>query len=198
MSSISGFHLFSPCLLSEAPWWKHPGKLIIASPISCLFLVDIKMCFHFSILWDFKKAAKLVEIYHISHSVRTPYTTIIHSSQLMTNIDTVLLNSRIYVDFISFPLTWSRILSMEKAMAPHSSTLAWQIPWTEEPDRLQSMGSLRVGYDWATSLSLSTFMHWRRKWQPTPMFLPGESQGWGILVGYHLWGHTELDTTEVT
>ena len=64
-------------------------------------------------------------------------------------------------------------------MAPHSSTLAWKIPWTEEPGRLQSMGSLRVGPDWATSLSLFTFMHWRRKWQPTPVFLPGESQGWG-------------------
>ena len=43
---------------------------------------------------------------------------------------------------------------MEKAMAPHSSTLAWKIPWTEEPGRLQSMRSLRVGHDWATSLSL--------------------------------------------
>ena len=62
-------------------------------------------------------------------------------------------------------------------MAPHSSTLAWKTPWTEEPGRLQSMGSLRVGHDWATSLSLFTFMHWRRKWQPTPVFLPGESQG---------------------
>ena len=51
----------------------------------------------------------------------------------------------------------------EKAMAPHSSTLAWKIPWTEEPGRLQSMGSLRLGHDWATSLSLFTFMHWRRK-----------------------------------
>ena len=68
-------------------------------------------------------------------------------------------------------------------MAPHSSTLAWKIPWMEEPSGLQSMGSLRVGHDWATSLSLFTFMHWRRKWQPTPMFLPGESQGWGSLVG---------------
>ena len=44
---------------------------------------------------------------------------------------------------------------MEKAMAPHSSTLAWKIPWTEEPGGLQSTGSLRVGHDWATSLSLS-------------------------------------------
>ena len=86
----------------------------------------------------------------------------------------------------------------EKAMAPHSSTLAWKIPWTEEPGRLQSMGSLRVGHDWATSLSLFTFMHWRRKWQPTPVFLPGESQGQGSLMGCRLWGRTESDTTEAT
>ena len=64
-------------------------------------------------------------------------------------------------------------------MAPHSSTLAWKIPWMEEPGRLQSMGLLGVGHNWATSLSLFIFMHWRRKWQPTPVFLPGESQGWG-------------------
>ena len=81
-------------------------------------------------------------------------------------------------------------------MAPHSSTLAWKIPWVEEPGGLQSMGSLRVGHDRATSLSLVTFMHWRRKWQPTPVFLPGESQGWGYLVGCHLWGLTESDITE--
>ena len=49
-----------------------------------------------------------------------------------------------------------------------------------------------------TSLSLCTFMHWRRKWQPTPVFLPGKSQGWGSLVGCHLWGRTESDTTEAT
>ena len=83
-------------------------------------------------------------------------------------------------------------------MAPHSSTLAWKIPGTEEPDRLQSMGSLGVGYDSATSLSLFTFMHWRRKWQPTPVFLPGESQGRGSLVGCRLWGRTESDITEAT
>ena len=41
-----------------------------------------------------------------------------------------------------------------------------------------------------------TFTHWRRKWQPTPVFLPGESQGLGSLVGCHLWGHIESDTTE--
>ena len=66
---------------------------------------------------------------------------------------------------------------LEKAMAPHSSTLAWKIPWMEKSGGMQSMGSLRVGHDWATSLSLFTCMHWWRKWQPTPVFLPGESQG---------------------
>ena len=84
--------------------------------------------------------------------------------------------------------TW---VLLEKAMAPHSSTLAWKIPWTEEPGRLQSMGSLRVGHDWVTSLSLFTFTHWRRKWPPTPVFLPGESQGRGSLVSCHLWCRTE-------
>ena len=64
-------------------------------------------------------------------------------------------------------------------MATHSSTLAWKIPWTEEPGRLQSLGSWRVRHDWVTSLSLFTFMHWRRKWQPIPVFLPGESPGTG-------------------
>ena len=74
----------------------------------------------------------------------------------------------------------------EKAIAPHSSTLAW----TEEPGRLRSMGSLRVGYDWVTSLSLFTFMHWRRRWQPTPVFLPGESEPGGLLsMGSRRVGH---------
>ena len=101
-----------------------------------------------------------------------------------------------FLDIIGFGSScWT---GPEKAMAPHSSTLAWKIPWMEEPGGLQFMRSLRVGHDWATSLSLFTLMHWRRKWQPTPVFLPWESQGRGSLVGCHLWGHTESDTTEVT
>ena len=83
-------------------------------------------------------------------------------------------------------------------MASHSSTLAWKIPWMEEPGGPQSMGSLRVRQDSATSLSLFTFLNWRRQWQPTPVFLPGESQGRESLVGCRLWGRTELDTTEAT
>ena len=82
-------------------------------------------------------------------------------------------------------------------MVTHSSTVAWKIPWAEELGGLQSMGSLRVGHC-ETSLSLFTFMHWRRKWQPTPVFLPGESQGQGSLVGCRLRGHTESDTAKAT
>ena len=89
-------------------------------------------------------------------------------------------------------------LALEKAMAPHSRTLAWKIPWTEEPGRLQSMGLLRVRHDWVTSLSLFTFMYWRRKWQPTPVFLPGEFQGRGSLVGCRLSSCTESDMTEAS
>ena len=70
--------------------------------------------------------------------------------------------------------------------------------WMEEPGGLQPMGLLRVGHDSATSLSLFTFTHWRRKWQPTPVFLLGESQVQGSLVGCHLRGRTESDTTEAT
>ena len=95
-------------------------------------------------------------------------------------------------------LCFSCLVCVEKAMAAHSNTLAWKMPWTEEPGGLQSMGLRRVGHDWATSLSPFTLLHWRRKWQPTPVFLPGESQARGSLVGCRLWGRTESDTTEAT
>ena len=85
---------------------------------------------------------------------------------------------------------------LEKELATHSSILAWKIPLTEEPGRLQSKGSWRVGHDWATSVSLFMFMHWRRKWQPTPVLLPGKSHGRRNLVGYSPWGGKESDTTE--
>ena len=79
-------------------------------------------------------------------------------------------------------------------MATHSRILAWRIPWTEEPGGLLSMGSHRVRHD---SSDLAC-MHWRRKWQPTLVFLPGESQEWRSLVACRLWGHTESDMTEAT
>ena len=81
-------------------------------------------------------------------------------------------------------------------MATHSGILAWRIPWTEQPGGLQSMGSQRVRHDWATSLSLLTFMHWRRKWQPTPVFLPEEFHGQRSLKGYSPWSRKVSNMTE--
>ena len=82
-------------------------------------------------------------------------------------------------------------------MAPHSGTLAWEVPWTEEPGGLQSMGSLRVRHDWATSFTFhfyalekemathSSILAWR---------IPGTEESSGCC----LWGRTESDTTEAT
>ena len=95
-------------------------------------------------------------------------------------------------------LFWGAPKSLpEKAMASHSSTLAWKIPWMEEPGRLQSMGSRRVVHECATSLPLFTFMHWRRKWQPTPVFLPGNPRDGGAWWA-SIYGVAESDTTEAT
>ena len=106
--------------------------------------------------------------------------------------------SRVFCN-TTFQNTNSLMLSLlsKKAMTPRSSTLVWRILCMEKPGRLQSM-ALRVRHDWTTSLSLFTFTHWRGKRQPTPVFLPGESQGWGSLLGCRLWDHTESNRTEVT
>ena len=138
----------------------------------------------------------------VSYSLATPWTELDqlmqvgHQRQIMQK--TPMGSWRGEAGCVGWWIGWYRGYIVEKAMAPHSSTLAWKIPWAEEPDRLQSMGSLKARHNWATSLSFFTFIHWRRKWQPTPLFLPGESQGQGSLVGCHLWGRTELDTTEAT
>ena len=101
---------------------------------------------------------------HIVARVGHDWATFTHSLTVPLHCTHSLYN---YLDYLV-----SKADDLEKAMATHSSTLAWKIPWVEEPGRLQSMGSLRVRHDWATSLSLFTFLHWRRKWQPTPVFLP--------------------------
>ena len=106
--------------------------------------------------------------------------------QCLTNSGTLFLKDFGQAGSSCIVVSWLT----EKAVAPHSSTLACKIPWTEEPGRLQSVGSLRVGHNWVTSLLLFPFLHWKRKWQPTPVFLPGESQGQRSLVGCRLWGHT--------
>ena len=84
--------------------------------------------------------------------------------------------------------------ALEKEMATHSSVSAWRIPGKAEPAGLPSMGWHRIGH----SLSKLACMPWRKKWQPTPVFLPIESQGQRSLVGCRLWGRTESDTTDAT
>ena len=84
---------------------------------------------------------------------------------------------------------------MEKAMAPYSSPLAWKIPWTEEPGRLQSMGSLRVGHD--SDFTFTFHFHALEKaMAPHSSTLARRIPRTGEPVGCHLWGHTELDMTE--
>jgi len=114
----------------------------------------------------------------------------------------------------NLPVMWSLDCEdpLEKKMANHSSILAWRIPWTEEPGRLQSVRSQRIRHDWVTHNQViwasqvaqwkeSTCqcrrhgfdpwvrkISWRRKWQPIPVFLPGKSHGQRSLGGYSPWG----------
>ena len=117
--------------------------------------------------------------------------------------------------------------TLKKGMATHSSILAWRTPWTEEPDGLQSMGITRVGHGWVSNThkvflgfpggasgkepTCQCRRHkrhgfhfwvgkilWRRAWQPTPVFLPGQSHGQRSLAGYGPWRLKELDMNKVT
>ena len=94
-------------------------------------------------------------------------------------------------------LNWTKSRS-QQTPSPMLRTQCMENPMDGEAWCATVLGSLRVGHNWATSLSLFTFMHWRRKWQPTPVFLPGECQGRGSLMFCRLWGHTGSDMTEAT
>ena len=100
----------------------------------------------------------IVNIYSI---LSEKYQNLLIRTNMTAKALIYLLQNNFILSFLKISLGSNRL---EKEMAPHSSTPAWKIPWTEEPGRLQSMGSQRVGHDCVTSLSLFTFMHWRRKW----------------------------------
>ena len=148
----------------------------------------------------------LVNFQHFSRSSSSLYSALSLFSQLWTVFCHFIDKIRIKIKCLFLVPAWelTRIYISKVCLSLVllvSETLQYSClknPRMEEPGRLQSMGSRRVGHNWVTSLSLFTFMHWRRKWQPTPGFLPGESQGRWRLVGGHLWDCTELDTTEAT
>ena len=129
-------------------------------------------------------------------------------SHTLLFLPSIFSSIKVFSSELALHIRWPKYWSFSLSISPSnekSGMTSFRIEWfdlavqgTEKPGRLQSMGLLRVRYDWATSLSLFTVMHWRRKWQPTPVFLPGESQGQGSLVDCRLWGRTESDTTEVT
>ena len=120
-----------------------------------------------------------------------------HGQQKSLKCSTWMQSQKWQNDLCSFSrqtwwLSWYKIClqcrSWEGNGTPHWYSCLGN-PVDGEPGSLQSLGSQRVGHDWATSLLLFTFMHWRRQWQPTPVFFPEESQGQRSLVGCHLWGH---------
>ena len=83
-------------------------------------------------------------------------------------------------------------------MAPHSSTPAWKIPWMEEPGRLQSMGSLRVGHGLSDFTFTFHFHALEKEMATHSSVLAWRIPGMGSLVGCRLWGHTQSDTIAVT
>ena len=138
-----------------------------------------------------------------SHTAYTPLPLHITFSACLS-LSASLLKGYMWGNWGPSQIIQNKVLSSRSqlipsiAMAPHSSTLVWKIPWMEDPGRLQSMGSLKLETTELLHFHFFTFTPWRRTWQPTPVFLPGESQGQESLVGWCLWGRTESDTTEVT
>ena len=183
-----------------------PGSLVQGGPCDLNLRLLNSKCYYFHNIWVHPNIHKRLYAINSEFSVEEQWA-IDQESQRFSLVDLVRdLKSYISkkfpreANFSYRPLLENRCskLKKEKAMASHSSTLAWKIPRMEEPGGLQPMGSLKVEHNWATSLSLFTFMYWGRKWQPTPVFLPGEPRGRWSLVGCCLWGCTESDATEAT
>ena len=103
----------------------------------------------------------------------------------------------VWVPLVSVPRPGGWVCVLEKAMAPHSSTLAWKTPWMEEPGGLQSMGSQSQRR--LSDFTFTFHFHALEKEMAThSSVLAWRIPGRGSLVGCHLWGRTELDTIEVT
>ena len=129
-----------------------PGTVTCQVPLSMEFpKKDTGMGWHFPLQGVFPYFSPLNSVSHIetlntickSNIKDSPCWREVAFRQVPGN----LRNDMRWVPWFSFPC----IYPTEKVMAPHSSTLAWKIPWMEEPGGLQSMGSLRVGHDWSDS-----------------------------------------------
>ena len=176
----------SSTLAWKTPWIEEPGRLQSTGSLSRTWLSNFTFTFHFHALEKEMATHSSVLAWRIlatgepgglpsmgSHRVGHDWSDLAAAA---ANVFSLLYNfwHFIFCSLLYFNNTMSSTVGGE-GNGTHSNTLAWKISWPEEPGGLQSMRSLRVEHDWATSLSLFTFMHWRRKWQPTPVFLPGES-----------------------
>ena len=97
--------------------------------------------------WEilFLKAPKWLQM--VTAAMKLKAACSLEKEKAMTNLVNMLKSGN-----ITLPTKVCLVKAMQNAMAPHSNTLAWKVPWTKEPGRLQTMGSRRVGHDWATSL----------------------------------------------
>ena len=121
----------------------------------------------------------------VTRQKKTEKQSYIFKVLMMTHWEVRSQNCTIMV-LLAFKLVKKKnwlMLESEKSMAPHSSTLAWKIPWMEEPGRLQSMVSLRVGHDWATSLSLFNFHALEKEMATHSSILAWRIRGTGEPVG---------------
>ena len=98
-------------------------------------------------------------------------------------------------------MRWPKYWSFSFSISPsseHPGLISFSMDWLDLLSVQGTLKSLLQHHSSKASILLCSGFFWRRKWQPTPVFLPGESQGWGNLVGCHLWGCTQSDTTEAT
>ena len=142
--------------------------------------------------------------FHICiHQSEDPSHFIVQSNR---NVFDIHPHSHLHIHLFKYCWEWlfptiilgtGHIIGSEKAMAPHSSTLAWKIPWTEEPGGLLSTGSRRVGHDFTFTFTFH-FHALKKEMATHSSVLAWRIRGTGSLVGCRLWGRTESDTTEAT
>ena len=98
-------------------------------------------------------------------------------------------------------IRWQKYWSFSFSISPsneHPGLMSFRMDWVYLFAAQGILKSFLQYHSSKASILWCSAFFWRRKWQPTPVFLPGESQGRGSVAGCRLWGHTESDMTEVT